>query len=61
MKIKDLAEYNPEADLGLIDKDGVFKPLEIYGYGGGEDDNKFDCDHVTLQVEGDEDVRTENV
>lgn len=47
MKVKDLFEFNPEAEIGFIDDDYVFKPLEIYGWGG----DKEDCTDVTLKLE----------
>lgn len=51
MKVKDLLGFNPEAEIGFIDDDYVFKPLEIYGWDGADDCNKNDCTDVTLKLE----------
>ena len=51
MKVKDLLGFNPEAEIGFIDDDHVFKPLAIYGWGGGGGCEKDDCDHVTMMLE----------
>ena len=51
MKVKDLLEFNPEAELCIIDDDYVAKPLAIYGCGGNDGDDKEDCTDVTLKFE----------
>lgn len=51
MKVKDLLGFNPEAEIGFIDDDHVFKPLAIYGWGGNDSDDKEDCTDVTLKFE----------
>ena len=51
MKVKDLFEFNPEAELCIIDDDYVAKPLAIYGWGGDDGDDKEDCTDVTLKFE----------
>ena len=55
MKVKDLFEFNPEAEICIIDNDYVAKPLAIYGWGGddGSDfgSSKEDCTDVTLKFE----------
>lgn len=48
MKIKDLLEFNPEAELEYLGDDYVPKPLKIYGWGGAEGVTKEDCDSVDL-------------
>lgn len=51
MKIKDLLEFNPDAEVGFIDDDYVFKPLKIYGWGGNDGSHKENCVDVTLKLE----------
>lgn len=51
MKVKDLLEFNPEAELCIIDDDYLAKPLAIYGWGGGDGSDKEDCTDVTLKFE----------
>ena len=51
MKVKDLFEFNPEAELCIIDSDYVAKPLAVYGWGGNDGDDKKDCTDVTLKFE----------
>ena len=51
MKVKDLFEFNPEAEIGFIDDDYAFKPLAVYGWGGGDGSDKEDCTDVTLKLE----------
>lgn len=59
MKVEDLLEFNPKAELGFIDSNNVFKPLEIYGWGGGDGCDKNSCKNVTLQLK-DDSVETEH-
>lgn len=51
MKVKDLLEFNPEAELCIIDSNYVAKPLTIYGWDGGDGSDKEDCTDVTLKFE----------
>ena len=51
MKVKDLLEFNPEAELCIIDSDYVAKPLKSYGGGGNDGSDKEDCTDVTLKFE----------
>lgn len=51
MKVKDLFEFNPEAELCIIDSDYVAKPLAIYGWGGSDGSDKENCTSVGLKFE----------
>ena len=48
MKVKDLFNFNPEAELKHLGKDHVARPLKIYGWGGAEGVTKEDCENVDL-------------
>jgi ABC-type cobalt transport system substrate-binding protein len=51
MKVKDLLEFNPDAELCIIGSDYVAKPLAIYGWGGSDGSGKKDCTSVDLKYE----------
>lgn len=48
MKIKDLLEFNPEAELRLLDTD--YLPIDLSIYGWSSTDTNEDTKNITTEV-----------
>lgn len=50
MKIKDLMQFNPEAELRLLGTDYIPIDLTIYGWSSGDCDESIDTKVITNEV-----------
>lgn len=50
MKIKDLLQFNPEAELRLLGTDYIPIDLSIYGWSSGDCDESIDTKDITNEI-----------